>query len=70
MLNLPHLETLEESTLIDLLVQYSEQCAQSIRGASLGEQEYKDFKDAIDKLAAEIRRRKGEAWEAEEVSGE
>lgn len=66
MRNLSNLEALDETTLIELLLEYSERCAESIRGASLGEQEYKDFKEAIDNLAAEIRRRRGEVGSGEE----
>jgi len=58
MRNLLNFETLDEATLIDLLVEYSERCTQSVRGAGLGEQEYKDYKEAIDNIATEIRRRK------------
>ena len=61
--------TLDEKVLVDLLLEYTERCTNSLRGSTLGNQEYKDYKEAIEAIADEIRsRRRGNQSEEKRQS--
>jgi hypothetical protein len=62
------ISTLDEKVLVDLLLEYTERCTNSLRGSTLGNQEYKDYKEAIEAIADEIRRRRGNQAEIQRQS--
>jgi hypothetical protein len=57
MIRVLDIKNVDQGILIDLLLEYTERCTTSFRGSTLTEQEYRDYKEAIETLADEIRRR-------------
>lgn len=58
MIRILDIKNTDEAILIDLLVEYTERCTASLRGATLNEKEYQDCKEAIEAIADEIQRRR------------
>jgi hypothetical protein len=62
------ISNIDEKVLVDLLLEYTERCTNSLRGSSLSDQEYKDYKEAIESIANEIRRRRAGAANDQRLS--